>query len=234
MRRALAILLLVAGVLLSAAAPAGASPYSDAVSASAPFGWWRLGELAGPVAAPASGLASGTWSGSMQLGAPGALDGDADSAASLTGSGYLALGTGFAPASAFTLEAWVKPATRSGTRYVLSKGSSSTGFHLYTSSGFPALKISTSITPSTLFAPASLATGTWHHLAGTFSAGVATLYVDGLIVATRTLSGTLRLSGATMLAGRYASGSSGYWSGALDEPAAYDRALGATEVADHA
>src|SRR5205085_2130047 len=83
--------------------------------------------------------------------------GDADTAASLSGSGVLSLGTGFAPASAFTLEAWAETATRSGTRYVLSKGSTTSGFHLYVTSGFPALKISTSVATYTLSAPSALA-----------------------------------------------------------------------------
>ena len=76
-------------VALGAAAPATAlaSPYADAVTASAPSGWWRLGDAAGPQAADATGGAAGTWNGALTAGAPGALAGDDDTA--LGFSGYL-------------------------------------------------------------------------------------------------------------------------------------------------
>src|SRR3954451_19067206 len=113
------LIALAGALLLAPAGVASASPYTDAVTASAPWGWWRLGESAGPLAAEARGLGTGTWSGGVAFGAPGALDGDADTAASPTGSGSLGLGTGFSPTVAFTLEAWVNEASRSSTRYVL-------------------------------------------------------------------------------------------------------------------
>ena len=230
MRRAL-LIALAAGLLL----PAGAfgSPYTDAVGASAPWGWWRLGETSGPGAADQIGLTPGTWSGAVSYGLGGALAGDADTAVSIGGSSGVSLGTGFSPASAFTLEAWVNGASRSSTRYILSKGNATTGFHLYAVSGYPSLRVSTTGATSTLTAPGQLATGTWHHLAATLGGGVITLYVDGAPVGARALSGTVRASALALTGGRYSSGGSG-WSGRLDELAVYDRALTGAEVADHA
>ena len=232
MRRAA---LLVALAALCAPASALASPYSDAVSASAPWGWWRLGEAAGPVAADAGGLASGTWSGAVTYGVPGALDGEDDGAATVGGSGSLNLGTTFAPATgAVTLEAWAR-LTSTGTRYVLSDGTStSRGFHLYTtSSGTPSFRVNTSTTTQTLTAP-TMSRFAWHHLAGTFGAGVAALYVDGALASTRSVSGTLRYGSDPLVGGRFSTSASSFWAGGLDELAVYDRALSATEVAAHA
>jgi Concanavalin A-like lectin/glucanases superfamily len=226
--------LLALVALLVPASAALASPYSDAVTVSAPSGWWRLGDATGPGAAAAAGLSAGTWSGTVHLGAPGALDGDADTAATVSGSGWLSLGTTYAPASAFTLEAWVDLASRSSTRYVLSKGTTSLGFHLYVTSGFPSMKVTTSSTTATLSAPTQLPTGSWHHLAATFGGGIAALYVDGVAVTTRAVAGTLRTSGLALTGGRYSGSSSSFFSGGLDELAVYDRALSAAEIAAHA
>jgi hypothetical protein len=230
MKRALIIAL--AAALLSPS-DASASPYTDAVSASAPSGWWRLGESAGPAAADQVGFTSGTWSGSVSYGLGGAPAGDADTAISIAGGSGLSLGTGFSPAAAFTLEAWVNPASRSSTRYVLSRGTSSAGFHLYVAGGVPTLRVSTTAATSTISAPGQLVTGTWHHLAAIFGAGVITLYVDGAPVNTRAVAGTVRASALALTGGRSSTGGSG-WSGRLDELAVYDRALTGAEIADHA
>jgi hypothetical protein len=230
MRRALLIAALVA---LLAPATAAASPYSDAVSASAPWGWWRLGETAGTTAADVRGLSAGTWSTGVTPGVDGALAGDDDPAAALGGGGGLSLGATFNPTGPLTMESWVNLANRTSTRYVLSKGTGTAGFHLLVVNGAPTLRVSTSSATTTITAPTALTAGTWHHLAGAFGAGTMTLYVDGAPVATRAVSGTLRTSTLPLTAGRYSSGGSGL-NGRLDEPAVYDRALPGAELAEHA
>src|SRR3954451_1963933 len=227
------IVAVVAFAALCAPAPAAPSPYPDAVSASAPWGWWRLGETSGPSAAEARGLTAGTWTGGVTFGAPGALDGDDDRAATVAGGGSVNFGSTFpTTATAVTVEAWAR-LTSTGTRYVLSDGSSSRGFHLYTSgSGAPNFRVSTSTTTQTLTA-ATMSRNAWHHLAGTFGGGVATLYVDGAVAVTRAVSGTLRISADPLAGGRLSTSSSSYWAGSLDELAVYDRALTAAEVAAH-
>jgi large repetitive protein len=232
MRRVVLLAVLALGLL--GPASAFASAYGDAVTASTPSDWWRLGESSGTTAADTAGLSPGTWSGSIGLGVGGALAGDADGAASMSGSGGLTLGTGYNPAAAFTLEAWANLAVRNSTRYVLSKGTTTTGMHLYAVSGIPTLRVSTSSTTATLSAPAAPAAGTWHHLAATFGAGTATLYVDGVAVKTVAVAGTLRTSPLALTAGRYSGSSSNQWTGRLDELAVYDRALTGAELAAHA
>ena len=222
-------------VALGAAAPATAlaSPYADAVTASAPSGWWRLGDAAGPQAANAAGGSAGTWSGALSAGAPGALAADANAALAFSG-GWLDLGTTFAPTAALSLESWVRLTSASSTRYIFSQGGTSTGFHLYTATGgAPVFVVTSSAGRATVTAPSALSANVWHHVAATFAAGTATLYVDGAPVALRALSGMVKLGSGSLYAGRYAGGGS-TWRGALDELAVYDRALSPADVADHA
>jgi hypothetical protein len=60
--------------------------YSAVVLAKGPVGYWRLGELAGPMAADASGNGyDGTYNGNPTFGQPGAIVGDPDTAVGLNG-----------------------------------------------------------------------------------------------------------------------------------------------------
>ncbi len=67
--------------------------------------------------------------------------------------------------------------------------------------------------------------GNWHHVAMTYSAGTASIYVDGGLQASgaRTLT-----NGASNILG---SGLFDPWDGAIDEVAIYDRALSTAEIA---
>ncbi|HEY3019333.1 MAG TPA: hypothetical protein VGJ32_04030, partial [Solirubrobacteraceae bacterium] len=133
MRRTLGAALLAVAFTGLAPGAAFASPYAGAVAASAPSAWWRLGDAPGPLALDAIGGAAGAWSGAVSAGAPGALAGDGDTASGFAG-GWLDLGSGFAPSGSFSLEAWVRLTSTGSTRYALSQGGSSTGFHLYVTS----------------------------------------------------------------------------------------------------
>jgi hypothetical protein len=60
--------------------------YSSVVLAKGPVGYWRLGELAGPTAADSSGNGyDGTYFGNPDLGGPGAIANDQDTAVGLHG-----------------------------------------------------------------------------------------------------------------------------------------------------
>lgn len=227
---ALCALLLGAGAPGSALASAG----SDAVGSTPGLaGWWRLGEASG-AAADSAGASPGMWTGAVQRATVGALTGDPDASATLAGAGYLALGTAFSPAGDFTIEAWARRTATSGTRYVLSKGTSWAGFHLSeTSSGAPVFRISTTGGTATLTG-AAVSAAAWHHLAATVAGTSARLYVDGALAASATVSGTPRTSSNTLLVGRYSSANTGSWSGGLDEVAVSTRALSAGEIAAHA
>jgi len=122
-----------------------------------------------------------------------------------------------------------------GTRYVVSKGSTTTGFQLYlTGSRQPVFSAGTTAGTYSVVG-SSLASGTWHHLAATLRGLTLTLYVDGRSVATRVATGSVRRSaGLALVAGRYSPSATGGLVGSLDEVAIYDRALADAEVAAHA
>ncbi len=65
----------------------GTQPYPEAVENDSPALYWRLGETSGRVAQDDTGNGrDGTYRGKPKLGAPGALPGDADTAADLDGT----------------------------------------------------------------------------------------------------------------------------------------------------
>jgi hypothetical protein len=95
-------------------------PYSAAVLAKGPVGYWRLGESGGPTAADSSGNgADGTYFGDLNFGEPGAIAGSADTAIGLNGfsSGdYVEIpdaeGAPFSQLTSgagLTIEVWMRP-----------------------------------------------------------------------------------------------------------------------------
>ena len=72
-------------------------------------------------------------------------------------------------------------------------------------------------------------TGQWYHLAGTYGGGEITLYVNGEIAETATLSGTLASNTNTMYIGRAEDGAERF-AGDVDDLRLYDRVLSPTEI----
>ncbi|HEY6461522.1 MAG TPA: hypothetical protein VIY73_15250, partial [Polyangiaceae bacterium] len=71
--------------------------YPGVVMADLPLSYWRFGEASGTVAVDQMGATNGTYVGGVTLGAPGAIAGDGDTAATFDGAtGYVDMGTGFA------------------------------------------------------------------------------------------------------------------------------------------
>src|SRR5205085_1512905 len=68
------------------------SPYATRILSTAGLAaYWRLGEASGTIATDSAGTLTGTYEPAVALGAPGALSGDADTAAHFDG-GRVALG----------------------------------------------------------------------------------------------------------------------------------------------
>jgi hypothetical protein len=101
-------------------ATTAADPYSTAVLAKGPVGYWRLGESAGPTAADTAGNGyDGAYFGSPNFGQPGAIAGSANTAIGLKGfsSGdYVEIpdpvGSPFSQSTSdagLTVEVWMRP-----------------------------------------------------------------------------------------------------------------------------
>ncbi|HSC21940.1 MAG TPA: lysyl oxidase family protein, partial [Solirubrobacterales bacterium] len=93
----------------------GTSPYSNAVLADAPAGYWRLGDTGTTTAVDSASGDNGTYTNGPAQGQPSLLAGDAaDAATSFDGSNdYVKVPTtsALSPTGRLTLEAWIKPAS---------------------------------------------------------------------------------------------------------------------------
>jgi hypothetical protein len=222
-------------------APAPASAYAKAVLDDAPLAYWRLGERGGQAVRDERGAAAGSWlrPTGYELGAPGALSGDGDTAVHFTGSGGLVqMGDqlDFAGTAPFTVELWYRagpPANRYSRLVSKELGGASplgwnvevdpTGalnFGLYTSGG--ELRIHAGVPAADVY----------HHIVAVRDVSELRLYVDGFARPPRAVSLTLPDTTAPLVLGG-ASYDGDYFHGILDEVAIYGRALLQEQVAAH-
>ena len=79
---------------------------------------------------------------------------------------------------------------------------------------------------------ATVADGTWHHVAGVYDGATVTLYVDGAFDRVVSVAvGSLETSNGLRFGENWELGHS-YFAGDLDEVRLYDRALDASEILD--
>ncbi|MFI7603241.1 LamG-like jellyroll fold domain-containing protein [Actinoplanes sp. NPDC049681] len=224
----------------AAATPTGAaSTYATTVLADAPSAYYRLGEAAGLTTGADSAPAGAplTYGGSATLGLPGAVVGDTDGA--VNNNSGCCPGTarnGSLPSynSARTVEGWVKPAD-GYLRWMAGWGTSRTdrAFNI----GLDSTRVLVSGYADDVSVPLTrpLTDGEWHHLAVTYNGATAAVYVDGLLLGTRTFAQKLNTVvpvGEGLRVGAAHDGSSPFY-GDLDEVAVFPVALSATQVAAH-
>jgi len=132
---------------------------------------------------------------------------------------------------AFTLSAWVNPAsTSTDFTSVLVKNykywlfASAAG---YCGAGSPIAGFTEGI-HNAVCQPSPLPSNTWTHLAVTYNGSILTLYRNGAAVATTAASATLSPTSGTLQIGASQDGS--YFKGILDEVRIHSRALSATEI----
>jgi hypothetical protein len=222
------------------------------VLADNPAGYWRLGEASGTVVTN-SGWIAGTGDGQIVGGVtsgvtgpqPAAFNGFESNnlAARFNGSGAkveVPFTPDLNPSAAFTVEAWVKPAsatsaTGSAVSSMNVSGSGRYGYILYqnysdapnqwefrlgNSSGY--IASAHGGTPDT---------NQWQYLAGVYDGSTARLYVNGSLAASVTPSGAFgpNTSQKFVIGGR--SDGSYYFAGDVDEVSVIARALSAAEIA---
>jgi VCBS repeat-containing protein len=141
--------------------------------------------------------------------------------------------------TAMTIEAWVNPASQSGNwRTVVMK--ERTGGLIYSLYAYDGAPLAGGTNRPAGYArvgggdqavrgPATLPLNTWSHIAVTFDGSSMRFYVGGAQVASRTLSGTIAVSGQPLrLGGNSVWGE--FFNGMLDEVRVYNRALSAAEI----
>jgi hypothetical protein len=182
---------------------------------------------------------NGAYVGAPSLNQTGALSGDADKAAGFNGtSQYVRVpyGSTLNPAGSFSVEAWAKVTSGSGTyRTVVSSWrSDSRGFGIWAGPG-DTWEGWVSAGGSDAVAQAPITYGVWTHLVLTSDGTTARLYVDGLLAASA--PGGYAVNPSVPLgigAGTY-DGSTWlqYFPGSIDDVAVYGTALSQTRIQAH-
>ena len=204
------------------------------------LGRWGLNEGSGTTASGLSGIAGahdGTYTG-VTLGAPGALAGDSDTAATFDGSGdYVtvpdaaALDLGDGP---FSIEVWFKRAAAAPFERLVSKAAGGVKGYDVSFGGTNVLALKDSLDGTFIATTETVLddTCTWHHAVFTKNGAVSHAYLDGVpdetLYADQTLVDT---AGALYLGAR--DGTQQFFNGSMDEVALYDAVLTPSQVAAH-
>lgn len=216
-----------------------ASRYADQVLALSPVGYWRLGEASGTSAADSSTAGNpGTYTDSVSLGRPGALTGDPDTSAGLTG-GYVSVPDS-APVSvtgAFTLEAWVNLNDVCSQYSIAEKYDQPAfnGFGLRVQGGglLSAFTLagegsSGSVSGQTIVTPHQ-----WHHVVAVYDGTAISVYLDGKLDGTAVTTVNPIDGGASLKLGARGDDAGTRLAGGLDEVAVYDHALTPADIQQH-
>jgi len=204
--------------------------------ADTPLAYWRLGEATGAVAADQLGTRNGTYVNTPALGQLGALFNDPATSVGFNGTSQYAQ----APSDAalnraqFSVEVWARPTGGAGTYHgVMTSRSYPQGWVLYlgTDSSWEFWVNSGTGMISIYSNPATL--NSWHHLVGTYDGTTASLYVNGVLVASSAVSGYTGQTGNVLEIGQSEPVENLYFPGQLEEAAVYGAALSATQVQRH-
>jgi hypothetical protein len=215
-------------------APASATTYRATFNALANppglVGAWGFDEASGAQAADGSGRANhgtiaGATRGTGRFGGGLSFDG-LDDWVTVADAASLDLTTGM------TLEAWVNPTALGSTwrTAVIKEAPGALAYALYASEG--AGRASGHANTGTEFdvrSPATVPLSAWTHLATTYDGANLRLYVNGSLVTTRAVTGSLVATGNPLRFGANAVWAEAF-QGRLDEIRVYNRALSASEV----
>jgi hypothetical protein len=131
-----------------------------------------------------------------------------------------------------TLEAWVYPTTLSGWRTVILKETTSDlvyALYAHDNAQRPSAYIRVGGVDVSVVGTFALPLTTWSHLATTYDGATLCLYVNGVQVGSRAVSGTIAVS-----TGRLRIGGNAIWgewfAGRIDEVRIYNRALSPAEI----
>ncbi|MDB4945818.1 MAG: Autotransporter adhesin [Labilithrix sp.] len=218
------------------------SPYRDAVMADKPTAYYRFGEAAGASQVVSeTGIAiRGVLAGGATLGKPGALARDPNGALLLDGtSGSVSFGNvfSFPLQAAYSIEIWARPdvITDAYSRIFNRDVNDAKGRQGYTlvvenALGIVAERI---IDDHTDFLHRqALTAGVWFHAVVTYDKTTFRLFVDGVLAQETPSPPDLVDSSSAFVVGS-APAAFGFFAGAVDELAIYDRALEPARIAEH-
>ncbi len=218
----------------------GVGNVRSAILASGPLAYWRLGE-GGKTATVALSETGSKFDGAYQLGSeighPGALIGDANTAARFDGKGgRVVIGNEslfdkIGPA--LTVEAWIKVNAFDRTwNTIIAKGDSS--WRLQRNGNTDVLGFDTDgLNPPYLAGSRPVNDGQWHQVVASYDGRVKSLWIDGELDAWTPATGSIAQNDFPVVLGENAQSTGRFWNGWLDEVAVYDRALTPMELLAH-
>jgi glucose/arabinose dehydrogenase len=135
--------------------------------------------------------------------------------------------------STLTIEAWVRPTSRSNWDTVVAKGYGGSGraYALYAgdNNGRPAAAVRINSSERSTAGSPALPLHTWSHVAMTYGGGRLRVYVNGVQVGSSSVTGTIRTSSDPLTIG--GSTAWGRWfAGSIDEVRIYNRALTQSQI----
>lgn len=221
--------------------------YTSSVGADAPTAYWRLGEAAGQTwtSDETGAYNDGRLKNGVQLGTPGAIGGDTNTAATFDGVNDVVqtLNTGgtFDFTTGLTVEAWVKTPAGAAARPAVGKGITGYQYPTYQYALLPGgpsgaemqLKLGTDTTRVQL-GWADWVDDRWRHLIGTYDGTTLRLYIDGVLVKSFVKTGAIESHPSTPFElGAIDASGDPHYTGGVDEVAVYGGALSAVRVKEH-
>lgn len=231
-----------AAATLQFPAPATQS-YADTVKRDNPAGYWRLGEATGDVADDSVAANDGALLNGVTLGRPGALAGDADTAAGFASSSQTKIDVPWTDAlntPVFTVECWAKVTGGAGVhRSPLTSRADGPqrGYIFYAEPGNTwQFWIGTGDQSGWVSLPGpAVQLNTFAHLVGVYDGSTLSFYVNGILVAQRnnTLFGVNDSSPLRIGGGATEGDGNFFFEGDVDEVAVYGTALGEDRILAH-
>jgi hypothetical protein len=211
--------------------------YREAVLASAPLGYWRLGDAATPTDEVTG--ATATLVGGCTAGVAGALAGDADTAFGFDGSCRITLPADydFPGTQPFAIEAWLSTQPDAAfhlpfAREVRGPQDPIDGYALVVAPVPAGFALERVVAGSNIkVGPVAFTSGTYHHVVAQYSGTELSVFVDGVLGDQLADVRSANEITADSLVGAALPGN--FYIGSIDELAVYDRTLTDAEIADH-
>ena len=192
----------------------------------------HMNEASGTIVDYSGQGTNGTTYGGVTYGASGRFN----TALSFDGvNDYVGMGTGCLVSSSWTVSLWLYPLNPANYERVFIQGSGGCGSRqimVYWHSGHLEVRTATngsSGNPQAATGP--ITTGAWSHFVWTYDGATHALYVNGALSSASATGSNVGIAGNNYIGCRQ--GTTNFWSGRIDEVAIYNRALSATEIADH-
>jgi hypothetical protein len=198
------------------------------------LGNWKLDETTGSTAADSSLLGNnGTYQGGVTLAASSPVPGSGALAAVFDGtSGRVSVGneSAYDVTGPISLTAWIKVSSFTVSQQaILTKGNSA--WRLTRRGNSNSIQfVCAGLSPNKVNGTKNVNDGGWHHLAGVYDGNSLTLYVDGVVDASVSSTGSISTNNYDVQIGGNSQSSGREFNGAIYDARVYNRALCPVEI----